>query len=298
VAPPSPSRIDAVVVTYNSREQIRQCIGGLLGSDDVDVVTVVDNASTDGTADELADLGVRLIERQTNDGFAIACNVGWRAGDAPFVLIVNPDVTIEGESVQALVSLLERRPDVAAVGPRIVDPRGALEFSQRRFPRLRSTFAQAVLLHRVFPKADWTDEVIRDPASYESAQTPDWVSGACIMIRRDALVAVDGLDEGFFMYREDVDLCRRVRSTGCDVGFDPSARCTHAGGASAPRSSLLPVLAESRIRYTRKHSGQLAAVFERLGVALGAAVHVIVSRGARAGHARSLGVALSRPVRR
>lgn len=300
MAPPGPSKIDAVVVTYNNREQIRTCVGCLLRSDEVDV-TVVDNASSDGTLAELADLGARLVARQTNDGFAIACNVGWRAGEAPFVLLVNPDVTIDRDSVRALVSSLERLPSVGVSAPRIVDSCGALDFSQRRFPRLRFTFAQALLLHRVFPNAQWADDVIRDSDAYESENAPDWVSGACLMIRRDALVAVGGLDEGFFMYREDVDLCRRVRSCGYGIRFEPSAICVHAGGASAPRSSLLPVLAESRIRYARKHSGHLVAVLERIGVALGAVVHMIVGRGglpARAGHVRSLGVALSRPVRR
>jgi GT2 family glycosyltransferase len=300
VAPPSPSKIDAVVVTHNNRAQIRTCVRCLLRCQNVGV-TVVDNASSDGTLAEIADLRARAIPRRTNDGFAVGCNVGWRAGTAPFVLLVNPDVTIGPDAVRALASSLERSPGVAAVGPRIADARGELAFSQRRFPRLRSTFAQALLLHRVFPAAGWTDDVIRDSGAYERAGAPDWISGACVLIRRDALVGVDGLDESFFLYREDVDLCRRLRTCGYDIRFDPAATCVHEGGTSAPRSSLLPVLAESRIRYARKHSGQPAAVVERVGIALGAAVHMIVSRGgfpARAGHARSLGVALSRPVRR
>jgi N-acetylglucosaminyl-diphospho-decaprenol L-rhamnosyltransferase len=300
VASPGQTTIDAVVVTHNNREQIRSCIQSMRSSDEVEV-TVVDNASFDGTVEAIADLGVRVIGRDTNDGFAIGCNAGWRSGVAPFVLFVNPDVTIARDAIDALVAVLEESPAIGAVGPRIVGSNGELEYSQRRFPRLRSTFAQALMLHRVLPKAGWTDDVVRDPALYEHPGPPDWISGACLMTRREVLVTVGGFDERFFMYREDVDLCRRVRACGYEIRFEPSATCVHAGGASAPRASLLPVLAESRIRYARKHSGRLIALFERVGVAAGAAVRVVVGRGgiaARAGHARSFRVALFRPIRR
>jgi GT2 family glycosyltransferase len=123
------------------------------------------------------------------------------------------------------------------------------------------------------------------------------VSGACILVRRSALAELSGWDEGFFMYCEDIDLCRRLRKAGYDVLFEPEAAVLHEGGASAPRTSLLPVLAASRLRYAAKHRGAAAATLERLGIALGALTHLLVSRGgreARAGHARALRLAISR----
>lgn len=287
-----------VVVTHNNRTQIRNCVQALLDVEGVQVL-VVDNASADGTPAETATLPVTAINLPTNDGFARGCNVGWRSGRSPFVLLLNPDARIDIDSLTRLVGVLERFPKVGAVGPRIVDSEGRLAFSQRSFPRLRSTYAQALLLHRVFPRASWTDELVRDAAAYERVGSPDWVSGACVLARRNLLETLAGLDEGFFLYCEDTDLCRRIRNAGYEIRYEPTATCRHEGGASSPRSSLLPVLAKSRIRYARKHHRRPVAALERIGVGLGAAVHVVVSRGGlgvRAGHARSLREALSPPA--
>jgi GT2 family glycosyltransferase len=117
-----------------------------------------------------------------------------------------------------------------------------------------------------------------------------------VLLRRSAVEAIGGLDDGFFMYCEDIDLCRRLRNAGYEIRFVPEAVVTHEGGASAPRASLLHVLAASRLRYARKHRSWAGAMLERLGVALGALTHAVVSRGgraARAGHLRALRRALS-----
>jgi GT2 family glycosyltransferase len=115
-------------------------------------------------------------------------------------------------------------------------------------------------------------------------------------VRRTALERVNGFDEGFFMYCEDMDLCRRLREAGYGLWYVPEAEVEHVGGASAPRTDLLPVLARSRIRYAAKHRGRWGTLSERAGVALGAATHLVLGRGgvaARRGHARAIGAALS-----
>jgi len=289
--------VDVVVVSYNSRDRLRACVDPLLGLPNVHVI-VVDNASPDGSLEAVRELPLTAIQLERNGGFAHGVNAGWRAGSAPFVLLLNPDARIDGQSLEALVAALEDDPGLGAVAPRILDDDGTLDWSQRRYPRLRSTFARAFYLHRVFPTASWTDELIRDERSYAEPGTPDWVSGACILLRREALEALDGLDEGFFMYAEDIDLCRRLRSAGFELRFEPAATVEHEGGASEPRTNLLPVLAQSRLRYAAKHRSRLGALLERAGIALEAATHVAVSRGgvaARRGHARALRLALTKP---
>jgi GT2 family glycosyltransferase len=117
------------------------------------------------------------------------------------------------------------------------------------------------------------------------------VSGACVLVRREALERIGGLDEGFFLYCEDKDLCKRLWDRGYEVRFEPDSVAQHEGGASAPRSALLPVLVASRVRYAHKHSGAHVALLERLGLALGALTHIVFSRGGSAvrfGHARSV----------
>lgn len=294
------SKVDVVVVAYNSRSHLRAAVEPLTKDDRVAVV-VVDNASADGCLETVADLDIRTIRLDRNGGFAHGCNTGLREGEAPYVLFLNPDAVIEPGSVLRLASVLEEEPGVGAVAPKIVDSEGRVDISLRRFPRARSTFAQALFLHRFFPRAPWVDEVVREPSMYERPGSPDWVSGACLMLRRTQLEQLGGWDQGFFLYCEDIDLCRRVRATGLQVRFDPSAVAVHEGGASHPRAELLPVLAASRIRYAAKHGGLAASTLERAGVALGAFTHMLVGRGAaaRRGHARALATALrpSRTVR-
>jgi N-acetylglucosaminyl-diphospho-decaprenol L-rhamnosyltransferase len=271
-------RVDVVVVSHNSRDHLRACVEPLAADPDAHVI-VVDSASADGCLATLDGLPVTTVALAHNRGFAHGCNVGWRQGAAPHVLLLNPDATIDRASLRRLVAVAETTPGVAAVAPRIVDADGALDASQRRFPRLRSTYAQALFLHRVFPRAAWSDELIRDARSYERPGAPDWLSGACLLVRRSLLERLDGLDEGFFLYCEDIDLCRRMRDLGFDLRFEPTAVAVHAGGASAPRSELLAVLTASRIRYARKHRSAAFALAERAGIALGALTHAVVSRG-------------------
>jgi N-acetylglucosaminyl-diphospho-decaprenol L-rhamnosyltransferase len=289
-------QVDVVIVSYNSRNTLRACVQPLVDAHDANVI-VVDNASPDASFEAVADLPVTSIALKENGGFAHGCNAGWRAGSAPFVLLLNPDARIDEASLRRLVEALDGAPTVGAAAPRIVHTDGSVEYSQRRFPRLRSTYAQALFLHRLFPRAPWTDELIRDEAAYERRGRPDWVSGACILLKRQALEELGGLDEGFFMYSEDIDLCRRLRSSGYDILFEPAAKVEHEGGASAPRAQLLPVLAASRLRYAAKHRSRRGALLERFGVGLGALTHTLAGRGgraARAGHAKALGTTFTR----
>jgi hypothetical protein len=288
--------IDVVVVSYNSRSGLRGCVRTLASHADVRVV-VVDNASADASLESIRDLSVTAIPLDTNHGFGAGCNVGWRSGSAPYVLFLNPDARIDPESAFRLVRTVDEHPAAAAAAPRIEDERGELDYSLRRFPRLRSTYAQALFLHRLFPTQGWTDEVVRNVSSYEEPGSPEWVSGACILVRRDAIEKINGFDERFFLYCEDKDLCRRLRDAGYDIRYEPEAVARHAGGASAPRAELLPVLARSRVLYAQKHGGRGVAPLERLGVALKSLTHVVVASGGlrpRRGHARSFATALGR----
>jgi GT2 family glycosyltransferase len=118
-----------------------------------------------------------------------------------------------------------------------------------------------------------------------------------VLVRRGALERLNGLDDGFFLYCEDIDLCRRLRDEGYGIRYEPEAQVEHVGGASTPGELLLPVLAASRIRYARKHHGRTYALLERSGVALGAATHALAARDAptRRGHSRALRAALLGP---
>src|SRR5262245_3769476 len=172
--------VDVVIVSYNSREQLRACVEPLLEVEGVHVI-VVDNASPDRSLEVVEGLPLTAIQLPSNGGFAHGVNAGWRAGSGRYVLLLNPDAPIDAEALGRLVAALEDDPRLGAVAPRIMDSDGSLDYSQRRFPRLRSTYAQALFLHRLFPTADWSDELVRDERAYATRGNPDWVSGACIL---------------------------------------------------------------------------------------------------------------------
>ena len=216
--------VDVVVVSYNSHDMLRGCVEPLLGIDGVQVI-VVDNASQDGSLESVADLPLQSIPSSRNGGFAYGCNIGWRSGRAPYVLLLNPDARLDTSSVSDLGRVLDADERIGIAAPRILEDDGALDYSQRHFPRLASTYSQALFLHRLFPHATWSDEANRIVEDYDRPGSPDWVSGACMLVRRSVLERLDGLDEGFFMYGEDKDLCRRTRDLGSDIRFVPQAVC-------------------------------------------------------------------------
>lgn len=267
--------VDVVVVAYNSRDTLRPCIEPLARLPWVEVI-VVDNACPQDSARVVEDLPVRIVGSPRNGGFAYGCNLGMANGSAEFVLLLNPDAEINGESLARLVDALRADPSLSAVGPRIVDEAGNLVFTQRRFPRLRSTYAQGLFLHRAAPGAAWVDDAIRDPEAYERPGTSEWISGCCVLLRREAVDSVGGLDEGFFLYSEETDLFKRLDAAGWRAGFEPRATALHVGFGSADSNATEPIRAFSRVRYARKHHGGLIAALEAAGVAIGALLHAAV----------------------
>ena len=286
--------LDAVVVTYNSSAYVRACVEPLCNDEQINVV-VVDNHSTDDTVETVSQLDVRLIRQAENRGFAVGCNTGWHAGTSKFVVFLNPDCRADPADLRSLVGLLDAHPTWGAVGPRLVDESGAIEHSQHRFLSPAVSFARAMLLHRLLPRSPWTLDVT-DPLAYDKPGQPDWLGGACIALRRETLEELNGFDERFFMYCEDMDLCKRIRQAGAAVHYTPEITIQHAGGASAPKARMIPTFAYSRIRYARKHGGVVGGLLERLAVAIESSIRVVVTRSgseARRAHARAVAVALS-----
>jgi N-acetylglucosaminyl-diphospho-decaprenol L-rhamnosyltransferase len=286
--------VDVVVVAYNSRQFLRACVEPLVDTPGVSVV-VVDNDCPERSYEVVEDLvGVHVIHVPSNGGFAHGCNTGWRSGSSRYVLFLNPDATLEPTELAALAHELDTDPGVAVVGPRTFDADGALDFSIRRFPSLVSTYAQALFVHRLVPHAGWVDELVRGQEAYERRTVADWLSGACLLVRRSALEQTGGFDESFLFYAEDIDLCRRItRDTGSAVIYSPAATCIHLCGRSSPRAQLLPMLAASRLRYAERYRGRVGRLLERVGIGVGEAIRAVVGQsGCRRGHLRAFGVAV------
>ena len=254
-------RLAVVVVSFEAGEALLAALASLRAHASIPLrVVVVDNASTDGSVEAVrrSHPAALVIANPENVGFARACNQGWRASEAPHVLFLNPDAEVGPGALEALVRVLEERPDVGAVGPRTRSPDGTIQVSTGPDLTLASEWAQRRLVRGVArrdPRA-----VAEAEARHAREHEPDWVSGACLLVRRAALEAVGGFDERFFLYEEDADLCRRLRLAGWRVVFTPAAEVRHRLGhsmAKAPRRARLEYERSHRLYY-RQHNGAFA----------------------------------------
>ena len=248
------ARLSIVIVTYNSSREIDAALRSLTQPAPVTSsdILVIDNASTDGTAALVRERwpGVRLIESRTNLGFAAANNRAIRESSSELVLLLNPDTRVPPGAVDRLVAQLDARPDVAIVGPRVVDGHGRAELSFGSMIAPLAELRQKMLVSgndRGFaPIVSTVERMTR------RSQKVDWVSGACLLIRRADLEAVGLLDERFFLYAEDVDLCASVRRRGRTVLFAADIEIEHLRGRSAGASTAA-AYRRSQLAFYEKH---------------------------------------------
>ena len=294
----------AVLVNYNAGRELVEALESI--ADEAGAASwegiVVDNASSDGSGDavETFDPYVRLIRNTTNVGFGTAVNQGVAATTAARVLVMNPDCYLEPGALLALHAALDRYPDCAIVGPRILNPDGTVQGSARGDPDMfTGLFGRSSWLRRVLPRlavsrrnvpladADLARRrssgvpavdqaprpgTIAEPGADESRRPPadsvpvDWLSGACMLVRRAAFERVGGFDERYFLYWEDADLCRRLRHAGYHVRYVPGSTAVHRVGHSSRTASALATRAfhASAYRYYATHVAPRAASPKRL----------------------------------
>lgn len=232
---PLPSAVAkaAVIVNYNSGEALVGCVASLRANG-VDRIVVVDNASTDGSIELLQgeDARAEVVATGANLGFGGGVNRGLALVAEPVVLVCNPDVVLERGAVDTLVGTLVGDPSLALAGPRLVDAEGRTVQSARAFPTVGRSTVQA-FAGVLRPSGRLSRRY--QGANRELARTGrvDWVTGACFAARSDALRAVGGFDEGYFLYVEEVDLCWRLAAAGWGVAYEPAAKAMHIGGHSA-----------------------------------------------------------------
>jgi GT2 family glycosyltransferase len=258
------ARVAVVIVNYQSYEELHRCLASIDRACGSVSVVVVDHESNRTAADLLARRfpNVQLQRVPGNDGFAAGVNSGARATSSQFILLLNPDCVLEPEAACRLVEWLDSHPDVAVAGPRIKNANGTVQPSARRFPDLTTAVAgRSSWLTRVLPGNPMSRRNLpaRDPADATPVEV-DWVSGACMCVRRDAFDAVGGLDEGFFLYWEDADFCRRLEQAGWRTMYVPTAVAVHVGGRSSRHAAdaSLEAFHHSAFRLYRKHAGPMA----------------------------------------
>jgi GT2 family glycosyltransferase len=241
--------LSIVIVSFNARADLIRCLASLRDAPPAasHEIIVVDNASSDGSAGAAREsAGVLVIESAVNRGFAAANNSGIRQSTGRTLLLLNPDTIVPAGAIDRLLEELSRHSDAAAIGPRLVDGNGLVELSFGSMIGPVNEFRQRRLMRGL----KRNDPTVRNQVEALTRQphSPDWVSGACLLVRREDAEAVGLLDERYPMYTEDVDFCAALRARGRRVLFTPDVEVVHLRGRSTATAP-----AATRAAYRRSH---------------------------------------------
>jgi GT2 family glycosyltransferase len=279
-------QLSIIIVSWNTRDLLERClasvredsraaqaVGLAVGLE----VIVVDNASVDGSSEMVRERfpEVRLIESRQNLGFARANNVAFRQCTGQYVLLLNPDTEVRPGALAALLRFMDGRPEAGAAGARLLNPDSSLQPSCDRAPTLSREFWRLLHLDNLWPYAvyrmhEWP---------WDANREVDVACGACLILRREALREVGLLDEDYFIYSEEVDLCRRLRERGWRIFWVPSASVVHYGGQSTRQaaSAMFLRLYQGKVLYFRKSRGRRAAELYKLIVLVASLGRLLVS---------------------
>ena len=260
--------LSIVILNWNVRDLLDRCLASLRSERYILEIIVVDNASHD---DSVAMLRakypqVELIANTTNRGFTVGNNQGISASRGRYVMVLNPDTEVLGDALDQLVSYLDGHPDAGAIGPQLLNPDRSIQSSRRRFPTLATAFFESTWLQGMAPKRILA-RFYMDDVPVSLAHEVDWLSGACTVFRRAVLDGVGLYDaQNFFMYSEELDLCRRVKEAGWKIVYLPEAQVVHYVGKSSDQAVAARHIyfQTSKVRYVRKWHGAFPASILRL----------------------------------
>jgi GT2 family glycosyltransferase len=268
VQPQQPD-LSIVIVSWNVRDLLHACLRALerdRRTVDMEVI-VVDGGSGDGSANMVSQTfhWVDLIALDENVGFPRGNNIGLARADGRYVMLLNPDAETLPGALGRMVRFMDEHPDVGAVGPQLLNPDHSVQSSRRRFPTLRTAFVESTWLQPYAPAQALRHYYALDLPDNATADV-DWVVGAALAVRGEVLSEVGNLDEGYFMYSEELDWCRRIKDAGWRVIYYPAAQIVHHVGKSSEQAVTARHIhfQRAKLRYFRKYHGVAAASLLRL----------------------------------
>ncbi len=287
---PKMNDLAIVVVSANSAQWLERCLSTAFehaGEATLEAI-VVDNASTDGTRELVKSQfpHVRVLTGP-NHGFAYGNNRGLEVACSRYVLLLNPDTEVIDGTFGELVALLDSRPALGAVGVRQVRPDGTLCRTIHRFPSISRALGEALASERWPVHPAWAGEREFDARAYERESACDWPTGSFLLVRREALLSAGLLDERFFLYSEETDLCLRIKRAGWQVRYLPQMTIVHHTGKAGTQPRIQAQDAYARKQYARKHfspayrSLYLAALAARYAIRVACARTRTTNDGAR-----------------
>jgi N-acetylglucosaminyl-diphospho-decaprenol L-rhamnosyltransferase len=263
--------VGAVVVNHDAGDALLSCVASLRAAG-IEEIVVVDNASEDGSLARLAERDRRalLVPTGANLGYGRGANRGAQRLSNEYLVVSNPDLVVDPDAVKILVDELESHPEAAVAAPRLLDASGVIYPSARAFPDALDAVGHAFVgLFR--PDNPFSRRYRLEAADLDERREVDWVSGAFLVLRRVAFDSVDGFDEGYFMYVEDLDLCWRLHRAGWSVRYVPDAAVVHSQGLSAARHPGAMLIAHHRSAWRfarRRASGSERLVLPAIGAGL------------------------------
>ncbi len=273
--------VSVIVVNWNTRDLLRECLASVvaqMGEVALELL-VVDNASTDGSAEMVRQEfpQARLWVNAENRGFAAANNQAIAQAQGRYLFLLNSDAYLRPGALQSLRDFLDAHPEAAVVGPKVLNPDGTTQPSCFRFPTAWDVFCEMAFLSALFPGSPLFNRRGMGGFDRRTVREVDWVLGAAMAVRREWAERVGGLDEGYFIYAEELDWCRRIRGAGGRIFFFPGAEVVHYGGVSKARAraAILPRAFASRFRYYERHHGRTYALAVRGLTALGMGVRLL-----------------------
>ena len=231
------SSVSVIIVSYNVKRYVTHCIETVLCSDFIGEkeIIVVDNNSFDETSQYIRESfpDIKLIENHKNVGFGKAVNHAAETATGEYLLILNPDTIIQENTISTFVNYLKTHSEVGLIGPKIINPDGTLQLTcKRSFPTLSVALPKLLGFSKIFPQTKWAGKYNLTYLDPNKIHSVDAVSGSCIFIRKTLFHEIDGFDEQFFLFGEDLDLCFRMKQKGHEIHYVPSTQILHYKGES------------------------------------------------------------------
>ncbi|MBE2182548.1 MAG: glycosyltransferase family 2 protein [Anaerolineae bacterium] len=263
--------VSIVIVSWNVKALLANCLASIYETTAglaVEII-VVDSNSGDGTVELIGrDFPhVKLLALADNVGFSRGNNLGIGISTGEYIFLLNPDTLVKPETIQQLAAYLNDHPEVGIVGPRTLNGDGTTQSTRRRFPTLLTGLFESTWLQSIAPKAIMRCYYVQDQPDDGTFEV-DWVQGSALMFRREVFAQIGGMDEGFMMYSEELDWCKRAVLAGWRVDYVGGARIVHFGGKSSEQAPALTHIRFqcSKLRYFRKYHGRAEAELLRFAL--------------------------------
>ncbi|MFH1458889.1 MAG: glycosyltransferase family 2 protein [Candidatus Omnitrophota bacterium] len=260
-----PDSLSIIIVNYNTGELLVRCVESALNKFNYlqDEIIIIDNASTDQSLVKLKALAraassIEIIKNSQNQGFAAGVNQGIKRAKGNYIVLLNPDAQLKGSVLENLKKVLTDNPQAGCCGPKLINQDLSLQMSVHSYPKLLDIIFDKTHLAYFFPKSKILTRFQMSYWNHEQMREVDWMSGACLMVRKTVIENIGLLDERFFMFCEDIDLCLRIKQAGWKNIYVPDACVLHLKGKSSPQlEGKAPVVSwVSLVKYWAKHKGK------------------------------------------